>query len=43
VVRNRPGNGYYYGIQFVHADSTQRGEVALVAKMLQSAAGHLDS
>jgi hypothetical protein len=43
VVRNRPGNGYYYGIQFVHADPTERGEIALVAKMLQSAAGHLDS
>ena len=43
VVRNRPGNGYYYGIQFVHADAVQKGEIALVAKMLESAAGHLDS
>ena len=43
VVRNRPGNGYYYGIQFVDTDPAQKGEVALLAKMLQSAAGHLDS
>jgi len=43
VVRNRPGNGYYYGIQFVETDATQRGEIALFAKMLQTAAGHLDS
>jgi len=43
VVRNRPGNGYYYGIQFVDTDATQRGEIALLAKMLESAAGQLDS
>lgn len=43
VVRNRPGNGYYYGIQFVDTDATQKGEIALFAKMLQSAAGQLDS
>ena len=43
VVRNRPGNGYYYGIQFVDTDATQRGEIALFAKMLETAAGHLDS
>jgi len=43
VVRNRPGNGYYYGIQFVETDATQKGEIALFAKMLQSAAGQLDS
>jgi PilZ domain-containing protein len=43
VVRNRPGNGYYYGIQFVDTDATQRGEIALFAKMLESAAGQLDS
>jgi hypothetical protein len=43
VVRNRPGNGYYYGIQFVDTNATQRGEIALFAKMLESAAGQLDS
>lgn len=43
VVRNRPGNGYYYGIQFVDTDATQKGEIALFAKMLESAAGQLDS
>jgi hypothetical protein len=43
VIRNRPGNGYYYGIQFVDTDATQKGEIALFAKMLESAAGHLDS
>jgi len=43
VVRNRPGNGYYYGIQFVNTDATQKGEIALFAKMLESAAGQLDS
>lgn len=43
VVRNRPGNGYYYGIQFVDSDATQKGEITLLAKMLQSAAGQLDS
>jgi hypothetical protein len=43
VVRNRPGNGYYYGIQFVDTDAAQRGEIALFAKMLESAAGQLDS
>jgi hypothetical protein len=43
VVRNRPGNGYYYGIQFVDTNATQRGEIALLAKMLESAAGQLDS
>jgi hypothetical protein len=43
VVRNRPGNGYYYGIQFVDTDATQRGEIALFSKMLESAAGQLDS
>jgi hypothetical protein len=43
VVRNRPGNGYYYGIQFVDTDPTQRGEIALFAKMLESASGQLDS
>jgi len=43
VVRNRPGNGYYYGVQFVDTDATQRGEIALFAKMLETAAGHLDS
>ncbi|HVP52392.1 MAG TPA: PilZ domain-containing protein [Terriglobales bacterium] len=43
VVRNRPGNGYYYGIQFVDTDAAQRGEIALFAKMLETAAGNLDS
>jgi hypothetical protein len=43
VVRNRPGNGYYYGIQFVDSNATQKGEITLLAKMLQSAAGQLDS
>ena len=43
VVRNRPGNGYYYGIQFVDTAATQKGEMALFAKMLESAAGQLDS
>jgi len=43
VVRNRPGNGYYYGIQFLDTEATQKGEIALLAKMLQSAAGQLDS
>jgi len=43
VVRNRPGNGYYYGIQFVDTNANQRGEIALFAKMLESAAGHFDS
>jgi len=43
VVRNRPGNGYYYGIQFVDTDAAQKGEIALFAKMLESAAGQLDS
>lgn len=43
VVRNRPGNGYYYGIQFVGTDATQKGEIALFAKMLETAAGNLDS
>jgi len=43
VVRNRPGNGYYYGIQFVDTDATHKGEIALFAKMLESAAGQLDS
>jgi len=43
VVRNRPGNGYYYGIQFVDTDANQKGEIALFAKMLESAAGQLDS
>jgi hypothetical protein len=43
VVRNRPGNGYYYGIQFVDTDARQKGEIALFAKMLQTAAGSFDS
>lgn len=43
VVRNRPGNGYYYGIQFVDTDATQKGDITLLAKMLESAAGQLDS
>jgi hypothetical protein len=43
VVRNRPGNGYYYGIHFVDTDATQKGEIALFAKMLETAAGNLDS
>ena len=43
VVRNRPGNGYYYGIEFVDTDANQRGEIALFAKMLETAAGQLDS
>jgi PilZ domain len=43
VVRNRPGNGYYYGIKFVETDATQRGEIALFSKILQSAAGQLDA
>ena len=43
VVRNRPGNGYYYGIQFVDTDATQKGEITLLAKMLESAAGQLDT
>jgi hypothetical protein len=43
VVRNRPGNGYYYGIHFIGTDAKQKGEIALFAKMLQTAAGNLDS
>ena len=43
VVSNRPGNGYYYGIQFVGTNATQKGEIALFAKMLETAAGNLDS
>jgi len=43
IVRNRPGNGYYYGIQFVGIEDTQRSDIALFSKMLESAAGQLDS
>jgi len=43
VVRNRPGNGYYYGIQFIETDATQKGEITLLAKMLETAAGQMDS
>ena len=43
VVRNRPGHGYYYGIQFVGGDATQKGEITLLAKLLETAAGNLDS
>ncbi|HYY69266.1 MAG TPA: PilZ domain-containing protein [Terriglobales bacterium] len=43
VVRNRPGNGYYYGIEFLDSDPVQKSEITLLAKMLESAAGQLDS
>jgi hypothetical protein len=43
AVRNRPGNGYYYGIEFLDTDPEQKGEIMLLAKMLESAAGHFDS
>lgn len=43
VVRNRPGNGYYYGIQFIDTDPTQKGEITLLAKMLETAAGQFDT
>jgi PilZ domain-containing protein len=43
IVRNRPGNGYYYGIQFIDTDATQKGEITLLAKMLETAAGQFDT
>ena len=42
VVRNRPGDGYYYGIEFLDLTPADKGEIVLLGKMLESAAGHLD-
>ena len=43
VVCNRPGDGYYYGVAFLPAGPTERGNLVLLGQMLRSAVGHLDS
>jgi len=43
VVRNRPGDGYYYGIAFLPQSAEDRNDLILLRQLLRSAAGHLDS
>ncbi len=43
IIRGRPGNGYYYGVEFITTNAAQKGSLVLLREMLRSAAGCLDS
>ncbi len=43
IIRDRPGNGYYYGVEFITTNAAQKGSLVLLREMLRSAAGYLDS